>query len=121
MRFVVDMNLSPSWISFLQRAGLEAVHWSEIGRADATDHEIMQWAETNGCIVLTSDLDFSAILAATGRAGPSVVQVRSDLLRTDAIGDTVLKAIAATREELGGGALVSIDASRARVRVLPLR
>jgi len=121
MRFVVDMNLSPGWIAFLERAGHKARHWSEVGKVDATDREIMQWAETNGCIVLTSDLDFSAILAATGRAGPSVVQVRSELLRTDAIGDTVMKAIEATREELGGGALVSIDASRARVRVLPLR
>lgn len=121
MRIVVDMNLSPNWIGFLRRAGHEASHWSEVGKADATDREIMQWADANGHIVLTSDLDFSAILAATGRKGPSVLQIRSDLLTTDAIGDAVLAAIEATRQELADGALVSIDANRVRARILPFR
>lgn len=121
MKFVVDMNLSPSWVTLLERAGLEAVHWSDVGKADATDRAIMRWAYAQGYIVLTSDLDFSAILAATGGMGPSVVQIRSDLLTTDAIGAAVLKAIETTRDELVVGALVSVDASRARVRILPLR
>jgi predicted nuclease of predicted toxin-antitoxin system len=77
-------------------------------------------AVERGHVVLTSDLDFGAILAATGDRKPSVLQLRSDILTPDLIGSAVLAAIRQTREELSNGALVSIDAVRARLRVLPL-
>jgi predicted nuclease of predicted toxin-antitoxin system len=67
MRFLVDMNLSPAWVPFLRDAGLEAVHWSEVGAANVSDRELMDWADAHDHIVLTNDLDFSAILAATRR------------------------------------------------------
>jgi predicted nuclease of predicted toxin-antitoxin system len=38
------MNLSPSWVDRLVRHGFEAVHWSIIGTANATDVEILTWA-----------------------------------------------------------------------------
>ncbi len=120
MRFLVDMNLSPRWIAFLQDAGFEATHWSIVGSADASDRTLMQWAATHDHIVLTNDLDFSAILAATGLRKPSVVQIRADLLTPAAIGSTLLRALAQTQRELDEGALVSIDSVRARVRILPL-
>jgi predicted nuclease of predicted toxin-antitoxin system len=34
--------------------------------------EIFQWAADHGCIVFTNDLDFTAILAASGAVAPSV-------------------------------------------------
>ena len=44
MKFLVDMNLSPSWVRFLVEAGFEAVHWSDVGAGDALDSELMRWA-----------------------------------------------------------------------------
>jgi predicted nuclease of predicted toxin-antitoxin system len=120
MRFLIDMNLSPVWVSFLQEAGLEAVHWSTVGAPDSSDHTLMQWAGANDHVVVTNDLDFSAILAATRRKKPSVIQIRADLLTPAAIGSAVLRAIAQTEFELLEGALISIDPVRARVRILPL-
>lgn len=35
MKLLVDMNLSPRWVSFLSEAGMEAVHWTAVGRFDA--------------------------------------------------------------------------------------
>lgn len=46
-------------------AGLQAVHWSDVGPFDASDSEIMAYATTHEFVVPTHDLDFSAILAAT--------------------------------------------------------
>jgi predicted nuclease of predicted toxin-antitoxin system len=80
----------------------------------------MEWAAAEGYVVLTSDLDFSAILAATQRRKPSVVQIRADLLSPPTIGSAVLSAIAQTSRELAEGALVSVNPGRARIRVLPL-
>jgi len=120
MKILVDMNLSPSWVDFLVEAEFVAVHWSQVGASDAHDSEVMQWAARHGHVVLTSDLDFGAILAATQDRRPSVLQLRSDILTPHVIGPAVLAAIRQTHQELSEGAIVSIDAARARLRVLPL-
>ena len=86
MRLLVDMNLSPTWIAALSNAGFQAVHWSTVGRTDASDVEFMNFAAENGHVVLTHDLDFGAILAATHGKKPSVVQIRSDDVSPDIIG-----------------------------------
>jgi predicted nuclease of predicted toxin-antitoxin system len=67
VKLLVDMNLSPGWIDRLARHGLEAVHWSTIGAATAADHEILAWAHEHNFVVITSNLDFSPILAAAQR------------------------------------------------------
>jgi predicted nuclease of predicted toxin-antitoxin system len=121
MKILVDMNLSPRWVDFLVEAAFEAVHWSKVGAGDAHDSDVMRWAVEHDYIVLTSDLDFGAILAATRGRRPSVLQLRSDILTPNSIGPAVLAAIRQTQEELSSGALVSIDAARARLRMLPLR
>ncbi len=80
MKLPVDMNLSPHWIEFLAEAGFEATHWSTIGTGTESDTELMEWAASYDYVVLTSDLDFGAILAATHRSRQSVTQIRGGLL-----------------------------------------
>jgi predicted nuclease of predicted toxin-antitoxin system len=75
MKLLIDMNLSPRWVATLAAAGFETAHWSSLGEPDAADHEIMAFAAANGFVVVTHDLDFGAILAAT--------QGREDLRRRD--------------------------------------
>jgi predicted nuclease of predicted toxin-antitoxin system len=53
------------------------VHWSNVGDPRASDAVIMKWSLEHGSYVLTHDLDFTAILALAGAAGPSVIQVRT--------------------------------------------
>ncbi len=120
MKFLIDMNLSPRWTEVFASAGYTALHWSEAGESNTPDHEIMKFARQHDYIVLTQDLDFSAILAATNGEKPSVVQVRSGNLNPDAIGSLVTGAIAGVRDELRKGAILTVDTLRARVRILPL-
>ena len=121
MKLLVDMNLSPSWIARLGRHGFEAVHWSTIGAATAPDEEILAWSREHGFAVVTNDLDFSAILAATDRHSPSVVQVRMQDVLSDEATAAVAAALEAFRSEVEDGALLSVDESGTRVRMLPLR
>ena len=65
MKLLIDMNLSPLWAEVLRSAGHEVWHWAAVGRAVAEDEELMAWARKAGCVALTNDLDFGAILAAT--------------------------------------------------------
>lgn len=121
MKLLVDMNLSPSWVGWLARYEFEAVHWSTIGAATAPDNEILSWARGHGFVVLTNDLDFSAILAATSGQTPSVVQLRAQDLLSEAAMSVVVRALEVHREDIERGALLSIDEGGTRVRMLPLR
>ncbi len=66
MNFVIDMNLSPTWVDVFARHGWTAVHWTAVGDPRATDRTILAWAVAHDAVVFTHDLDFGAILAATG-------------------------------------------------------
>ena len=121
MKLIVDMNLSPRWVAVLADAGIEAAHWSTLGAHDAADAAIMTYANTNDYVVLTHDLDFSAILAATQGEKPSVVQIRAEDVSPDVIGTQVIAALRQMASELDEGALLTIDPDRTRLRVLPLR
>jgi predicted nuclease of predicted toxin-antitoxin system len=116
VKFVVDMNLSPKWVARLSTSGHDAVHWSAIGVPGASDQDIASWALAERCIVLTADLDFGALLAASRADGPSVVQLRSAVLRPSIIGDSVVHAIAAASLELLKGAFMTYDGKRARLK-----
>lgn len=120
MKLLVDMNLSPRWVAALADAGFEAAHWSMLGAHNAPDPVIMAYAKVNDYVVLTHDLDFSAILAATHGEKPSVVQIRAEDVSPDAVGKQVIGALQQMISELEAGALLTVDPTRTRLRVLPL-
>jgi predicted nuclease of predicted toxin-antitoxin system len=115
MRLLLDMNLSPASVDFLEAEGWETVHWHAVGEPNAPDSEIMVWARAHGYCAVTNDLDFSAILAATRAEGPSVVQIRAQDLAPAALAPTgtVLRQYAAS---LASGAILTLDARGSRVR-----
>ena len=121
MKILIDMNLSPSWVKVLNEAGIEAVHWSEVGPATTPDPAIMAYAATHRAVILTNDLDFGIALATTNEERPSVVQIRGEDLRPRAIGNHVVLALLQMQLELEAGALLTIDPRRTRLRFLPLR
>jgi predicted nuclease of predicted toxin-antitoxin system len=120
MELLVDMNLSPDWVNILTEAGWEAVHWSKIGNFRATDSEIMAWAKKNNHAIFTHDLDFGTALALTQAEGPSVIQVRTQDVAPSTIGKLVVNSLRQFQLELERGALVVLDETRARARVLLL-
>ncbi|HQG49063.1 MAG TPA: DUF5615 family PIN-like protein [Sedimentisphaerales bacterium] len=120
IKILIDMNLSPAWAQLLQDAGWSVTHWSTVGDSKATDRAIMEWAEANGYIVFTHDLDFGTILALTHKTGPSVLQVRGQDVLPDHMGNLVIAAIGQHESDLESGALVVVDESKNRVRILPI-
>jgi predicted nuclease of predicted toxin-antitoxin system len=69
--------------------------------------------------LFTHDLDFGALLANTHARGPSVIQVRTQNVLPEAIGDLVVNAIRQFAEDLQRGALITIDPYHSRARILP--
>ncbi len=121
MKLLVDMNLSPRWVGLLNNSGFQSIHWSSVGSFNAPDSEIMAYAASNGFIILTHDLDFSAILAVTHGEKPSVAQIRAEDVSPDVIGKQVIAALQQTKPELETGALLTIEPDRNRLRLLPLK
>jgi predicted nuclease of predicted toxin-antitoxin system len=106
MKILIDMNLSPAWVSVLEEAGHIASHWSTVGSLNASDREILLWTKTNGYLLFTHDLDFGAILA-------------QDISPHHAK-DLLLNTLHKFAENLQQGALISVDEEKSRVRLLPL-
>jgi predicted nuclease of predicted toxin-antitoxin system len=120
IKLLVDMNLAYRWAAMLSQKGIETVHWADVGAADAPDIEIMAYAASRAYTVLTNDLDFSAILAATHGSKPSVAQIRAVDTRPEAILEQVVQALIQAAPELETGALVTIAPNKTRLRILPL-
>lgn len=120
MKVVIDMNLPEEWVPVLAVHGFEAVHWSMLGLPTAEDSEIMKWARQNGHVVFTHDLDFGALLAASGADRPSIFQVRTLGVLPSQIETLVISALKQFETVLEAGALVSVDEKRSRARILPL-
>lgn len=120
MKILIDMNLPPRWVEVFAGAGWDAVHWSQVGEHTASDRKIMAWARDKGYVVFTHDLDFSALLASTREEGPSVIQVRTQNILPEAIGNLVVNALKQFQGELEKGAIITLDLVRARMRILPL-
>ncbi len=118
MKLVVDMNLSPDWITVLRDCGHDAVHWSGVGAADAPDDDILRWARAQDRTVLTSDLDFGTLLATSGASKPSVVQLRTGTTLSARIGHLVARVLRETEADLSSGALVTVEGDRVRLRPL---
>jgi len=58
MRLLVDINLSPDWVTMLASKGVDAIHWSAAGDVRASDVELMRYARDHDLVVFTHDLDF---------------------------------------------------------------
>lgn len=115
------MNLSPFWTKFFLENDIEAIHWSNVGKANDPDNIIFEYAKVNNYVVFTNDLDFGSILAATNANAPSVFQVRSQNLLPEYIGETVISCLMEYLQYLEQGSLVTFYEQKSKVRILPLK
>ena len=119
MKVIIDVNLAVRWADMLSDRGIEAVHWSKVGLTNASDIEIMLYARENGFSVITNDLDFSAILVSTRASGPSVIQIRAEDTRPEALIDRVANILTKYTIAIDKGTLITIDPFKSRLHILP--
>ena len=120
MKLLLDMNLSPKLVDLLGSKGIISIHWTMIGSPDASDAEIISFAMDNDYVVVTHDLDFSAILSVTHGKKPSVIQIREQGHKKELIAELIAITVLQYADEIEQGAVLSLDANMARLRILPL-
>lgn len=122
MKLLLDQGLPRGACEALARHGFDAVHTAEVGLPTASDEAILDWADAAGRVVVTLDADFHAILARRAATSPSVLRVRAEGLRAEALADLVADSIATCADDLDAGAAATVDETGAlpRVRRLPI-
>jgi predicted nuclease of predicted toxin-antitoxin system len=84
------------------------------------DIDVLRLAETEGRLVVTFDLDYARILAIQRLAQPSVILFRLERFTTDGINTLLTKLLTNYEADLQAGAILVVDASRVRLRRLPI-
>lgn len=120
MRFLADMGISPRTIIFLQDLGYDALHLHDQGLDRLQDSDILQKARAEGRILLTNDLDFGELIAASGAKLPSVVVFRLRNMRPEQVNRYLGEVVKRHQEALEQGAVVSVTEGQVRVRLLPV-
>lgn len=121
MKFLLDQNLSAAAAELLRALGIDVVHTREVGLAIADDVDILQWCRDRDRVLFTHDADCHALLAISGATSPSVVRVRIEGLRDEAMADLIRRVIERTNDDLTHGSAITVNASSIRIHRLPLR
>ena len=120
VNFLADMGISPRTVDFLQHFGHKAVHLQQQSLHRLKDPQILEKAREGGWILLTHDLDFGDLLAASGADLPSVVIFRLRNMRPERVNHYLLRIISQYQEALENGAIITVTEGRIRMRNLPL-
>jgi predicted nuclease of predicted toxin-antitoxin system len=68
MRLLADMHIAPRTVTFLRSLGHDVVRVDALLSPTATDEDVANTAAREARYILTQDLDFSAIVALSGRS-----------------------------------------------------
>lgn len=120
MKLLLDQGLPQSAAAILRSHGLDTVHTGEIGFATAEDAAILAFARQDNRIVITLDADFHALLALSGAAEPSVIRIRIERLRAEAVAGLIQRLLAEWNELLEAGAVLTVQPGRVRIHHLPI-
>jgi predicted nuclease of predicted toxin-antitoxin system len=100
--------------------GIDTVHVAAIGLSRAEDGEILAEGRKLDCAIVTLDADFHTMLALTEATSPSVVRIRIEGLRAEAIAQLLKTVVDQCEGDLRSGAMVTVQETRIRIRRLPL-
>ena len=120
MKFLCNMGISPKTVAFLRAQGHDAKRLLEERLERLADSEIVDKARAEQSVILTSDLDFGQLLAASRAEMPSVIIFRLDDMSAPNVNRYLLKVIQGHADELTRGAILSVDERAIRVRRLPI-
>lgn len=120
MKFLADMGISPRAVAYLRTIGHDAVHLHEMGLDRMADTDILVKARKESRVVLTHDLDFGDLLAASQAVLPSVILFRLQDMRPETVIRHLNVILAQHLPALESGAILSVTEPRVRLRMLPI-
>jgi predicted nuclease of predicted toxin-antitoxin system len=120
MKFLADMGISPHVVAWLRTNGHDAVHLHQLGLDRLTDKEVLQKALQEDRVLITHDLDFGELLAASGENLPSVIIFRLKDMRAANINRYLSSILSKHSRALEQGVVCSVTERKVRLRSLPI-
>lgn len=120
MRLLADIHISPRTVEFLHSLGHDVVRVNAIMPASAPDEEIVARAIQENRAILTQDLDFSAIIALSGKTVPSLISLRLSSSRIEHVNAVLQRVLTQVEQDVLDGAIITVEDERIRLRNLPI-
>jgi predicted nuclease of predicted toxin-antitoxin system len=121
VRIVADMHVSMRTVEALRQLGHDVTRVADVLAPTATDTQIVDEAIRDDRVILTQDLDFSALVAVSGRSVPSVVSLRLSSARVETVNARLTRVLPMLEADLAAGAIAVVEDLRVRTRKLPVR
>lgn len=120
LKFLADMGISQSTTEWLHKCGYNTLHLREQNLQRLTDNKIIVKAKQEHRIILTCDLDFGELLAASKEKLPSVIIFRLLNQTPENINKHLERVLKNSSLHLINGAVIIVEESRYRIRALPI-
>lgn len=100
--------------------GHQADHASAIGLHTASDFEIIVRAKSEGCTIITADLDYPRIISTARSDSPSLILFRGGDWSDASIRNRLSEVLSVLTEGEIQNSIITIDRDRVRRRRLPI-
>lgn len=120
LKFIADIHISPLTVEELRNKGYNIIRITDKLPATSSDNDIIQLAYQEHAVIITQDLDFSAIIVQRGLNGPSVISLRVANAKPKKISQILITVLPLIEIDLAEGAIVSIDEKEYRIKKLPV-
>lgn len=121
LKLLADMNIAPVTVVALDADGWDVFRVSDVLPEDASDTRILTFARDEQRVIITQDLDFSALLAIQGYARPSLISPRLSDPSPVNVTRRLVKVLPESQDALLKGAAITIQDKSVRTRSLPIR
>jgi predicted nuclease of predicted toxin-antitoxin system len=120
VKLLADMGVSQTVVKSLRERGYDAKHLREEGLQCLPDPLIIEKAKVEGRVILTFDLDFGDLMAASQDDLPSVIIFRLKNTSPPFVLNRLQSVLENCSEDLKVGALAIVSDERYRLRRLPI-
>jgi predicted nuclease of predicted toxin-antitoxin system len=120
LKFFADECISPSTVTFLIKLGYKAVHAEDAKMSAAKDTEILNYTAQKDMILITQDLDFSALLALSGSSHPGVITLRLKFPSPENVNNSLKRLLDSQRENQIKGSMIILEETKIRFRSIPI-
>ena len=114
------MGISQSVASWLKEQGHDALHLNDENLYNLQDNLILEKAIGEKRIILTSDMDFSQLLAFNKSQQASVIQFRTSSFTSENIKNKLQLLFEKFTNQLDADFIITVEDTRIRYRKLPI-